>query len=382
MPVTVAEARARAAKAIDRGRREWAARSDGDQAVLGIPLKPPTEFAVLADPRAASEWADSWRSVTGDDLQLRWARRNWPSAGRQELPERLTLFSADAIARFAGPDVYRDWVRIRTRAAMLRERFGDDEAIVAVIQARGTAIDRLTDADFSLLLDVLAWLLQHPSSGYRLRQVPIPGMHTKWLGAHRALVESLYAAITGARDLGLVPSPETMRIRVLDPGMRPGGLIDVTAPIDELASLMLEPRVVIVCENLESVLALPDWPGVVAVHGGGYAVPVHRLPWALSARVLYWGDLDSDGFAILHRLRTNGVEAVGVLMDEPTLIAYRELWVPDPNGVKVRTLTSLSAPEQTALDRIAAEGGVRLEQERLPWPMALDALHEAADLTG
>ncbi|MFT4258336.1 Wadjet anti-phage system protein JetD domain-containing protein [Microbacterium sp.] len=378
MPVTVTEARTRAAKAVASGRREWAASIDHDEVVLGIPLKPPTEAGVLADPRAASEWADSWRAVRGAGVQVRWVQKNWPSAGRQELPERLTLHSADAIARFAGREVHDDWVRLRDRVALLRGRFGDSEEFLQAVRSRGGAIDRLTDADFTLLLDVLEWLREHPSSGYRLRQVPIPGMHTKWLGGHRALVESLYAAITGAHDLGLVPPPETLRIRILDPAARPGGLTDISAPADELAALPLEPRVVIVCENLESVLALPEWPGAVAVHGAGYAVPIHRLPWAVSSRVLYWGDLDADGFAILHRLRSNGVDAVSVLMDEGTLLAYRELWVADPNGVKNRTLPMLDALEQAALQRIAAEGGVRLEQERLPWPTALDALREAA----
>ena len=377
MPVSVAEARARAAKAVERGRREWAARGDVTVA-LDIPLKPPTERDVLADPRSASEWAESWREIDGDDVRVSRVVRNWSSVGRQELPERLSISGADAVARFAGRDAYRDWVRIRDRAAELRRRFGSSDALVAAIQRRGGAIDRQTPADFALLLDVLSLLRENPSSGYRLRQVPIPGMHTKWLGAHRALVDSLYAAVTGEVDLGLVPSPDRLRIRILDPDSSPAGLSDITAPIDELAGLPIAPSVVIVCENLESVLALPDWPGAVAVHGGGYAVPVHHLPWALSARVLYWGDLDADGFAILHRLRAHGVEAVSVLMDESTLIAHRDLWVPDPNGVSVRTLPLLTASEQTALDRIAAEGGVRLEQERLHWPTALDALHAAA----
>ncbi|WP_460800802.1 Wadjet anti-phage system protein JetD domain-containing protein [Microbacterium sp. GXF6406] len=382
MPVGLAEARAKAAKVVARDSREWAARADSDNAVLSIPLKPPTEAAVLADPRAASDWADAWRSADGDGVHVERVLRNWPSAGRQELPERLVLQTADVIARFAGRDVHRDWVRLRDRAATLRGRFGDGEEFVAMLQRRGGAISRLADTDFGLLLDVLGWLLLHPASGYRLRQVPIPGMHTKWLGAHRALVESLFASISGEQDLGLVPSPATLRVRILDPALRPGGLTDVSAPVDELAMLTFQPRAVIVCENLESVLALPDWPGVVAVHGGGYAVPLSRLPWALAARVVYWGDLDADGFAILHRLRSHGVDAVSVLMGEDALLAYRDLWVPDPNGVATRMLPTLTAQEQAALDRIAAEGGVRLEQERLPWPMALDALREAVELAG
>lgn len=123
--------------------------------------------------------------------------RNWPSVVRQELPERLSISGADAVARFAGRDAYRDRVRILDRAAERRRRFGHSDALVAAIQRRGGTIDRQTPADFGLLLDVLSWLRENLSSGYRLRQVPIPGMHTKWLGARRTLVDSLYAAITG-----------------------------------------------------------------------------------------------------------------------------------------------------------------------------------------
>lgn len=376
-PVSVAQARARAAKTVERGQREWASCGDDPPAVLGIPLRPPTERSALADARAVSDWAASWRSVSGDGVQLTWTQRNWPSAGRQEVPERLSLHGADAIARFAGREALRGWMLLRDRAVELRDRFGDAPDVVRELQRRGGAIARLADADFELLLDVLAWLTSHPSSGYRLRQVPIPGMHTKWLGSHRALVESLFAAITGEAGLGLVPSPDTLRIRILDPCARIGGLSDITAPIDELAASPLSPRTVIVCENLESVLALPDWGGVIAVHGGGYAVPIHRLPWVRTARVLYWGDLDADGFAILNRLRSHGIDATSVLMDESTLLAYCDLWVPDPNPTSVRSLPHLTSEEQATVQRLADEHGVRLEQERLPWPMVLNRLRAA-----
>lgn len=394
-PVTVDEARARAAKLVERDRRGWAAAGDGAGAACEIPLRPPNERAALADPRAAAEWAAAWRAVGGDGVVVRWSSRSWPSMGRQEIPERVILTGADAIARFAGRGVAGDWARLRDRAQALRERLGTpggrggelgrardgaepESALVDAIRRHGTAIDRLDDPDFALLLHVLCWLRENPSSGYRLRQVPIPGMHTKWLGARRALVEGLHAAVTGSVSLGLVGAPETVRVRFLDPSSRPGGLTDVTAPIQELAAMTIAPDTVLVFENLESVLALPDWPGAVAIHGAGYAVPVHAIPWARRGRVVYWGDLDADGFAILHRLRAHGVEARSVLMDEETLLAYRDLWVPDPGGVARRALSTLTPAEQRTLDRIADEGGVRLEQERIPWSAALDAIRAAA----
>ena len=85
-------------------------------------------------------------------------------------------------------------------------------------------------------------------------------------------------------------------------------------PSTILRRLPIQPERVFVFENLATVLAMPDVPGAIAVHGGGHRVDlVARLPWA--QRVTYWGDLDSHGFAILNRLRARGVDATSALMD-------------------------------------------------------------------
>src|SRR5699024_11826752 len=99
------------------------------------------------------------------------------------------------------------------------------------------------------------------------------------------------------------------------------GLDDITAPISQLSGLPVSPRLVFVFENLETVLAMPAWPTAVAVHGSGYAVDaVARLAWIEGARVIYWGDLDSHGFAILNRLRAHLPDVESALMDEATLL--------------------------------------------------------------
>ncbi|WP_372433076.1 Wadjet anti-phage system protein JetD domain-containing protein [Myceligenerans indicum] len=58
-----------------------------------------------------------------------------------------------------------------------------------------------------------------------------------------------------------------------------------------------------------------------------------------------------------------------VLMDVETLLRFRELWVPDVEPVSVRT-ERLGAGERAALELLHTEGGVRLEQERVPWEYA------------
>lgn len=55
------------------------------------------------------------------------------------------------------------------------------------------------------------------------------------------------------------------------------------------------------------------------------------------------------------------------------LAAHRDLWVSDPTPKRAE-LPMLSATERAALERIRAEGDVRLEQERIPWEQSIAVL--------
>ena len=384
--LTVAEARARALKKVAADQRDWAA-FGGDGAVLEIPLHPPTEREALVDQTAAIAWVRAWQAASGDDcagFSVNWGGRQWPSLGAQSVPERCVLRGADAIAAFAGVPANREWSTLRDRAAAIHAAFATRAAsadIAGAIRIQWRILQSLAEADFTTLLLVVEWLAENPASGWRIRQLPIRGIDTKWLERHRTVVEGLHAAISGRISMGLLDAPSFVRVRFLDPALRPGGLCDVIAPVEELAALDIAPSVVFVFENLETMFAMPELPGAVVVHGGGYAAPrLGRIPWIQSGRVIYWGDLDSDGFAILHALRSSCSEVTSVLMDEETLLAYRDLWVPEPKAA-VGTYSTLTAGEQRALERIRAEGNVRLEQERIAWEFALTQLVMAAAAT-
>jgi hypothetical protein len=422
--VTVAEARERARKRVELEQRDWAANGGAD-ALLDIVLRPPTENEARADQTAAIAWVNAWRAVdaAGSDVAsgiasgvtVQWSERHWPSVGRQSVPERVMLRGADAIAEFAGATHGRSWRTRRDRAARLGAEFdvdpapdgpveshrfselhgdfvelhGDVEphgpaaitvAVAAAIRAQARTLQRLGDADFATLLAVVAWLRQNPASGWRVRQLPIRGIDTKWLEGHRSVVEALHAAVSGRESLGLLEAPDRVRVRFLDPHLRPGGLRDVSAPIEDLAALDVAPSTVFVFENLETVLAMPDVAGAVVVHGSGFAIPRLRgIPWISAGRIIYWGDLDSHGFAILHALRValGSDDVTSVLMDEETLLAYRDLWVSEPKPA-VGVYPTLSTGEQRALERLRTEGNVRLEQERIPWAVAMAQLVRAA----
>lgn len=371
--LTPADARHEAERLYSRRFAQWATVSPGrEEVLLDLPLRPPTESAALRDPSAVQAWIAQW-AAAGEEVV--WEPRRWASMGAQRLPVRLRLVGPAAVAGRARRSEH--WELARARAAALGDRLPSTPAVRSALARVLPRVVELTRIDADRLLAVLSWLLEHPASGAFIRQLPIRGIDTKWIEQHRGTVSALYLAATGAPDLGLATRPALVRTRFLDAHLAPGGVSDLAAPIADLARLAIAPRHVLVVENLESMLALPALPGVVAVHGKGYAAAVlDQLPWVLGADVVYWGDLDTDGFNILALTRSHVPQTRSVLMDTTTLTDHLDLCVPDPRPR--RTFAGHLHPAE--LDTIAAlreAGDVRLEQERIPWEAATAALRLA-----
>ena len=377
--ITVADARARVAARVTAAARDWAADPvAAADAVVRIPLHPPSEREALEQQAAVIAWRDAWTTASAEPgVAVEWATRSWSRLGAQSVPVRVQIAGAEALARFAGPTSTDAWARLRDRIATAIGRLGGGAAVAAAARSHAAALVGCSEEEFETVLDVAGWLAEHPVDGMRPRQLPIRGVDSKWFGAHRAVVSSLVLAATGRETLGIVGDAQQFRVRLLDERLLPDAPRAFGASIDELAALRIRCETVIVLENLETLLSLPPWPGVVAVHGNGFsAAELARVPWLATARMLYWGDLDSNGFAILHRLRSSVPTARSVLMDEAVLLAHRDLWVPEPKPAR-GSYPTLEPAEQAALDRLRDEGDVRLEQERIPWVLVLERLRVA-----
>jgi hypothetical protein len=90
-----------------------------------------------------------------------------------------------------------------------------------------------------------------------------------------------------------------------------------------------------------------------------------------------WGDIDTHGFAILDRVRAGLPRAESILMDLNTLLPHRDLWVEEPRPYDGPALERLRESERQVFDGLSQGSWgvrVRLEQERLPWPLVLSTL--------
>lgn len=376
-PVTPTALRDKARKAVDRNARDWAVGST-DRAVVDVPLHPPTEQQLRSGFDGAT-WVQEWRTAAAAlPLDVVWVDRQWPTFGRQSVPDRVVITGASSIAEVAGEG--QRWRSLSHRAGDLIARLlpyaADEEAVRAVVRSRLTTIGALPEVEAELLAGVIGWLAQNPVSGRAIRELPIRGIHSKWLERNRSLVESLVSSATGRNGLGLRAPTDVARIRLLDPDAQSLGLSDITAPVAELAALALVPRRIIVIENLQTFLSLPETEGTIAYYGGGNQAAIlgrtlGSLPWHEAAAISYWGDIDSHGFRILSQARASGVALSSVLMDADTLLAFRDLAVPEPAPF-TGTTPFLTDSERATLAVLRDEGNLRLEQERIPWGYALE----------
>lgn len=370
MPLNPEEFILRVRRRVEVNLRDWAL-GDTTTAALEVPLQPPSERDAIADLDGTLRWVASWRKASDRlPILVTWVPRAWPRVGNQVVPGRVRAEGPDVLASLVGEG--ERWRRWTGRVASLRQRLGT--AIDGTLRMHLREIGDLDEADFDRLASAIDWLAHHPDSGLRLRELPIRGIDTKWLERHRAVVESLTLVVTGRPSLGLNERTDVGRIRLLDSDESVGGLRDIGAPIEDLAALDLHARAALIVENLQTFLSLPTMPGVVALYGQGNAVvSLARIRWLRGMRAYYWGDLDSHGFRILHQARSAGLNVQSVLMDSRTLHDHRDLWVVEPKPFS-GVATLLNDSEAVALTELRALGHVRLEQERIPWIYALNAL--------
>lgn len=347
-----------------------------------------TEKHVSTSLGATREWVQAWRAWDPGSCSVEWAGRRW-SSGDQELPMRLVVPSAEAAAAALGSA--KAWDKARRRYDHWCTAFPKLRGARAAARQFDTILVDYSDEDFVRLNSLLHWLLENPRSDLYLRQLPVPDVDTKWVEKRRGAVTDLVRHLVDAPETaglhevcGLRTEPSRMRIRVLCPQLRAqlGGLCDIEAPGRELAALPIRPRICIVVENQNTGIAMPDIPGAVVFMRLGLAVDqLEAITWIRGAELqLYWGDLDTHGFTALARARRRFPAMDSVLMDEETLLAHRSMWVREDKPSRVESPDSLTPTELAVYDGIRSNSWgsqVRLEQERISWPWALERLGSA-----
>ena len=347
---------------------------------LRIPFAPPrptADFAVLRSEieslaKARHHWRINWQEIE---------TRKW---GRQRWPVRLEFDSIEDLATALGRSDELKSFRLALDEA--RQRCPPLEPWLRSKAHR--IIDHLDD--WHGLVAVCAFFEAHPQPLCYPRQVPVQ-LGTKFIEEHAGILRELLdvvlgdsvnaAAATFAERFHLRVEPPQVRFRFLDPELQIRSnwpVEDCSIPASNFASLKWSiPRVLIV-ENRDVFLCLPNVPRTLAVFGSGKASSLLAgCQWMNTSKIVYWGDCDEAGYGILSCLRSSFPHVRSLFMDHGAWQQWKHLAVLG----KLDSSTShsyLTVGERAALAAVL-EGPWMLEQERIPSADAESAIAAAFD---
>ena len=243
----------------------------------------------------------------------------------------------------------------------------------------------MDSADVGGLLATVGWIEQRQAPAMYLRQVDVPGVDTKFIERHKGvLTELLDAQLDPSRvaadapdfagRYGFLRRPGYVRFRVVGSF---SGFCELSVRADEFTVAPEGVSRAYVIENEITYLAFPVPAAAMVIFGGGYAVPVLKpLGWLAGLDVVYWGDIDTHGFAILDRVRRHLPRARSMLMDRTTLLGHRDHWVtePSPTAAALDRLDRAESALYADLISNAHAPSVRLEQERISFSVVEKAV--------
>jgi hypothetical protein len=369
----------------------------GDRVVISVRLRPGVRTGKAVEQLGHTQWHSwhmQWRDfcsrlpagvkVIRTSVTIRGVAGDFPATLQADLDAATLIANTDDDAEPPTVDIGR----ARALASTLRS------AGAILNPATLRAVYGLPANDVDVLIEAVTWLHQHPDAGkWTLRQLPVPGMHTKWLDTHGALLRDV--AGRDVRD-EVRPRLTVMHLTYVDPHHAALGQRRHDAwTTGDVHDIAYRPRVVLVVENRDSRLWFPPVRDTIVVEGGGKAAAVllAKVPWIRTAdHVVYWGDIDADGYAILDHFRAtlavpapDGAPAkhvTSILMEATDLHHYSLHGVNhDKAGRPIKPsrelLPHLTEAETIAYATIATEGPTpfrRIEQEAIPLTDAVTQL--------
>lgn len=361
---------------------------------LEIRFRTPGGKEILEKYDAVRQWIRTLRRHSKETrpqgYDIVWRHIRHRTLGQQQLPRRILFSTAgDWLFYIQKEKAHRDFTNMvtQTRASL-------PELLPYLSQQPLKALKQA--ACWPDILSVCRWFKTHPVPRKYIRQLDIVGVDTKFIETRKAVLMDLLplvldaahhrSAITGLaqhgfeRKFGLKYDPPLVRLRLLDPALIQNGFSDITVPLAELAQADPGANTIIITENKINGLAFPPLKQALVIFGLGYGVDMlPDIPWLGNKDIVYWGDIDTHGFAILSQIRGYFPNVRSILMTRNTLMDHKALWgAEDPAKRYAGDLSHLTSEEYdlfVELKQNKWSTQLRLEQERVRF----SALQEALD---
>ncbi len=371
----------------DPGAGEAGTGAAGIQFPLRLTLKAPSSAELSEHFGDVRDWL-ARLSASAQHYRLEFRRVRLRQLGENDVLGAIWVDRLDQALALSGKK--KDAQQLLELSRLTRERL---PALLPWLRRKPLAALALAD-DWPRLLAVVGWLAGHPQPGIYLRQIDLPGVHSKLIEQHRGVLLELLDCVLPAEAIddrfrgsrgfcpryGFLDKPLRVRFRVLDPQLRlfaAAGDQDITVTQEAFASLQLPATRVFITENEINFLAFPALPSSLVIFGAGYGFDnLASAAWLGQRALYYWGDIDTHGFAILNQLREHFPAVVSFLMDTQTFLAHRALWGREelPEKADLQRLTPDEARLYEQLRNNTWGEQLRLEQERIGYEFLREVL--------
>lgn len=353
-----------------------------------FPHRIPTNLTPSKDQSKAIAEVESLRDhsqqATGAGYRIEWESRRSRTHGRNDFPHAIFVDTMEDLACLSNR--MDDWNTLQSSVDLLRSRQPNLENWLR----KGTNWKVLLELSDGLsdLLCILDYMVEHPRPDFFARELPV-AVSTKLIEQHRRRLASWLDLLLPPQAIdfrfgydqfepryGLRYARPHYLLRVLDEDLQHElGLPfdELSLPAESIAKLPARDQRVIIVENKVSLLSLPPMRRTLALGGLGNGVTqLSGISWLRQCNVIYWGDLDADGFRILDRLRAVLPHVESRLMEQAVVDQFRHL-ATDGNGDQPHETENLCESELQCY-HFLCQSNLRIEQEHLPNELIQKAL--------
>jgi hypothetical protein len=310
----------------------------------------------------------------GFGYSLDFQQVNTKYLGTQDLPSSIYFETEIDFLKFLGKE--KEVQLFKVNVVKIISSF--PELKVWISKSPKKVIDN--ENQWESILRVCQYFKQNPKPNLYIRELPIK-VHTKFIESNQKVIKELLDILISEyikedekqfeKRFSLKYAEPQIRFKILDKGISQrlfSGINDIALPVSQFEKLNLPIESVIVFENKTSfytALTLPKIDKSIALFGSGFSVSnLKNVKWFKNKELLYWGDIDVQGFEILSQFRTYFPHAKSILMDKETFENFFE----HDNGTLTNTSTELNlTKEEKQLYDILRINNWRLEQEKIPF---------------
>lgn len=318
------------------------------------------------------------KEVKGYGYTIEWKTIKNKMLGTQDFPSKIMFETADDFERFL--QKVKEVADFRKNVALINGKFSKLQHWIEKYPQK--VIDN--SEDWNNILKVLDYFSKNPLPKLYIRELPIE-VHTKFVEQHKAVISELLDIVIeeyvdkNEKDFekryGLRYDEPMVRMRLLDETLATSyfsGLDDITIPVSLFLKLKMPISMAYIVENKVNFLTFPPVAKSIVIWGNGYGVASIKDSELLkSTELIYWGDLDAQGFEILSQFRSYFARVKSLLMDKATFDKYFENDLGTPSRINAKL--NLTTEEEELYSYIKTNN-YRLEQEKIPQSYVVEKL--------